>query len=138
LLHRGSFLVNIPLRNLRALFLLWKFINCEVRLNVAQVTQLSVQTGTFHPRILFSIVPKRDVVQCIPEHGAETIIFIRAPRKPSACNDVQHSARQMRPNEERGLRPLLRVNEKIYAMDDQLQEDPWATSAMRSSPASIT
>jgi hypothetical protein len=29
----------------------------------------------------------------------------------------------MRPNEERGLRPLLRANEKIHAMDDQRQED---------------
>jgi hypothetical protein len=29
----------------------------------------------------------------------------------------------MRPNEERGLRPLLRVNEKVDALKDQRQQD---------------
>jgi hypothetical protein len=82
LLHRGSFLVKILLRNLRALFLLWNFLSGEVHLHAPQVAQLGVQTGTIHPCILVPIVPKRDVVQCLPEHRAETSIVHQSTLEP--------------------------------------------------------
>jgi hypothetical protein len=81
-LHRGRFQVKIPLRNLRALFLLWKFLSCEVH---HQVALLSVQPGTIHTRIL---VPKRDIASAMttgesPVHHALQLSMDACPPPPN-------------------------------------------------------